>query len=972
MELVRFTSHRGYSARRIFLSAMTVLVTALLLTASLSSTTQAATPGADWKGESILYDGKQYFPMADAVAGDSHGLAAGTKYYVATDEATSTGSNASRKAYIIYFSPGTDPPTATAAQYATYDLSSTDEYSNRQSQADITIKPQGESNQYSSCTVEGIGWIICPVSIFLAQGMDWLFGVLSGFVAVQPLIVDDTNSPLHIAWSVMRTFANVAFIALFLIIIYSQLTSWGLSNYGLKRLLPRMIVAAILVNLSFYISALAVDISNVLGYGLQDILNQIRESTFAVGDDTYSAETASWATVTGAVLSGGAVGAAWIGLGGNFAGAIYLVIPLLIGLLLTIVFVLLILAARQAIIIILIVISPLAFVANLLPNTEKWFDKWRDLFMSMLIFFPAFSLVFGGSQLAAGIIIQNANGPYGFVMMIFGLAVQVAPLIITPLILKLSGGLLGRIAQIANDPRKGLLDRSKNWSRDRYNMQKAKTNANTKPGFGGWASGRRVAQLMDNNARRVKDRTAMYEKQGENRYMNSKKYEDLYDQQHETETDRKITDSRLERNLYRKTASDPHHYQKALTADTYSREAANAKEDLTATLEEARGAGRGITYGPQSRDMTELVQRAQNAAKDTTAVKARMQNAETTTQQLVAESLNVKLAADNSNLAEFQESQALLVKAGGVRGTAGVTRARSMATAALTKMNNEALDNNKGLIEFEALQSGMTGKDYSRKMVIDMATSNDPTVRASVTADQIEAAYEIQAADGQVGLLEAARGSTAIDQSILDRVFARNAGTLKGKGGFHLQADPSLSLQRYLDSLTPGTVNYGSYGTTEADVIRRFNQDMSISRVESLSNTPADKLGEMKYGAFVDTANNFDDVFLPAMDLDNPLLSPKVRENRLATLRKIHNAVQVALTDDGIYGSMTDRLEEARLIDSKLSGIFGEDPVPRRSKERVTPPGEAPLPETGDYYTGGDSTSEHPGDGGDSDSGDKS
>lgn len=55
------------------------------------------------------------------------------------------------------------------------------------------------------------------------------------------------------------------------------------------------------------------------------------------------------------------------------------------------------------------IVSPLAFVALVLPKTEKWFDRWKDTFVAMLIMFPLFSLVFGGAVLAGGAIIASAN-----------------------------------------------------------------------------------------------------------------------------------------------------------------------------------------------------------------------------------------------------------------------------------------------------------------------------------------------------------------------------------------------------------------------------------------------------------------------------------------------------------------------------------------------------------------------------------
>ena len=109
-------------------------------------------------------------------------------------------------------------------------------------------------------------------------------------------------------------------------------------------------------------------------------------------------------------------------------------------------------------------LAPLAFAANILPNTEKWFEKWKDLFVTMLVMFPIVSLLFGGAQLAGMVIISNANG--NIITLVLGMAVQVIPLAVTPMITKLSGSLLGKFAGMVNNPNKGPFDTAKNWTRD--------------------------------------------------------------------------------------------------------------------------------------------------------------------------------------------------------------------------------------------------------------------------------------------------------------------------------------------------------------------------------------------------------------------------------------------------------------------------------------------------------------------------
>ena len=64
----------------------------------------------------------------------------------------------------------------------------------------------------------------------------------------------------------------------FLFVIFSQITGYGLDNYGIKRMLPKLVIGAIVVNSSFYICGLLIDLSNVVGSSAFNFI-----STAAVG-----------------------------------------------------------------------------------------------------------------------------------------------------------------------------------------------------------------------------------------------------------------------------------------------------------------------------------------------------------------------------------------------------------------------------------------------------------------------------------------------------------------------------------------------------------------------------------------------------------------------------------------------------------------------------------------------------------------
>ena len=485
---------------------------------------------ATWNGRSLVYQDNTYINITDENQLKNMGLDEKGYAYGMLDK-----SGGKEKMKVIYFPPGTDMTTATSAEFIVYDFKKPRTYT-RESSTSISTEAAGENPDVGSsdCGIASVGYFICPISTFLAKNMDWLYGKLNDSLETQPLNVTDNKSGLYLAWNIMLGFANAAFIIAFLVIIYSQVTSAGISNYGIKKMLPRLAIAAVLVNISYYICAFAIDLSNISGHALQDVFMQIRTTVLTTGHSSGgSIEVFTWENLTALILSGGAaavgVRAFLVGEGGVLTSAIILLLPVLLGALLAVLMVVLVLAARHALIVILTIISPLAFVCYLLPGTEKWFEKWRKMFMTMLIFFPAFSLLFGGSQLAAAAILQNAST---IIEVILGLAVQIIALPLTPFLFKLSGGILNRIAGIVNNPNKGLIDRTRNWSKDK-STEIANKRSLGNDSLKGRQLIRRAGRRMSHRQRRAKERQERLQQQADNVYgkSNLHKREDLHAKQ---------------------------------------------------------------------------------------------------------------------------------------------------------------------------------------------------------------------------------------------------------------------------------------------------------------------------------------------------------------------------------------------------------------------------------------------------------
>ena len=288
----------------------------------------------------------------------------------------------------------------------------------------------------NSCGIDGgLGWLICPVMTFVANINDAAYGAISGFLDIKPAILSSgDNSGAKQGWDFFRNIANAIFAVIFLWIIFSQISNVGVSNYGIKKILPRLIIGALLVNLSYYLCQIFVDLSNILGHTLKDALE-----SGAGGIGTNSEATGLGSGIITAIL--GFTGAALF-------IALAVGLPTLAAGFLAIMTVFIILIVRQAGIILLIAISPLAFAAWLLPNTEDLFKKWMKMFRGLLLVFPIISLLYGAGKLAGAVLASSTtvdpNNP-DETMQLVALAATTMPLIATPFVLQNSLSSLGSI-----------------------------------------------------------------------------------------------------------------------------------------------------------------------------------------------------------------------------------------------------------------------------------------------------------------------------------------------------------------------------------------------------------------------------------------------------------------------------------------------------------------------------------------------
>ncbi|MBR5939347.1 hypothetical protein IKZ77_02225, partial [Candidatus Saccharibacteria bacterium] len=228
-----------------------------------------------------------------------------------------------------------------------------------------------------------------------------------------------------------------------------------------------LIIAAILINLSYYICVLAVDLSNIIGNGARDIFQNINispaeclggEVVDGVCQGVPGGAGLGSKVVTGVAVLGIVVAGIWAsplvqGGGSLLGGILIMLIMAAISVLIAVLGLFLILSIRQAAVLILTVVSPVAFVCFILPNTKKIFSKWLKFGWSLLLVYPICGILVGGGDFASRLILSSSSN---FMMVFTAMIVGIVPIFFIPTVLKNSLSAAGNIGAKISGIRRGI------------------------------------------------------------------------------------------------------------------------------------------------------------------------------------------------------------------------------------------------------------------------------------------------------------------------------------------------------------------------------------------------------------------------------------------------------------------------------------------------------------------------------------
>ncbi len=335
-------------------------------------------------------------------------------------------------------------------------------FSDAESIMESTQSPAEMDREATNCTKDasGWGWFACGLNKAAGGITAIVYPKVQEYMTTDPDIFEAPT--MHTAWNRFRIFANFILVIMIMVTIISQVTGMGISNYGIKKALPRIVAMALILNLSFFICRMAIDIANIIGDGIGAVFDGLTVSAKAKIDFNTLADGSSKTLMKAKIIGGGAV---ITGISAFFAtktalasgqSITLLIMTAALAAVIGILLLLTVIQLRKALIIILTITSPVAVLLYILPGTKKTFNQWFSLFKGLLFAYPICSLLVKGGAFASTILtaamgVANEDGSPNFFTMVIAVAASIVPIFLIPnTIIKSAGALGARLQGLAN------------------------------------------------------------------------------------------------------------------------------------------------------------------------------------------------------------------------------------------------------------------------------------------------------------------------------------------------------------------------------------------------------------------------------------------------------------------------------------------------------------------------------------------
>jgi len=232
--------------------------------------------------------------------------------------------------------------------------------------------------------------VFCFVQFVVGNLLAFLISALQKVAEYNDFI---NSAAVSKGWIITRDVFNMFFVIVLLVIAFSAVLKS--EKYAYKRLLPSFLIAAVLVNFSKLICGIFIDFSQILMLTFISAIKDVAEGNLIKMLGLGSLLTISKGDADQLPGAGVILGAVLLGL------IMSIVAVIVVGTMV------IILVFRIVMIWFLVVLSPLAFMAGILPSTESYGRQWWEKFTHQLIVGPVMAFFL---WLSLAVVQENAVG----------------------------------------------------------------------------------------------------------------------------------------------------------------------------------------------------------------------------------------------------------------------------------------------------------------------------------------------------------------------------------------------------------------------------------------------------------------------------------------------------------------------------------------------------------------------------------
>lgn len=300
-------------------------------------------------------------------------------------------------------------------------------------------------------------WIACPITVAANEAILKIEGLVTGMLAtdVDNIFGSSTAAgtlnqsgeakAYYQAWNSFRILAIAVIIILAVLMVVSEATGLGFFDaYAIRKLLPRLLIAAIIIALSWWLLKFMVQFFNNISVWLGGALAY----PFTAGDNPIlDKESSPWsivgnyAVIIGAILALGPWGIL------SYVGTVFLA---MLAALVT-------LTIRKILMVLAIVMAPLFIAFYIAPNTQKLGKFWWSGFLGLNMMMLIFILIMVAGRITSKL--SADADPFGIIAFVC----LIAPLVLLPVAFVKVAGSAAAIIGFANNKATGGFDRLKNF-----------------------------------------------------------------------------------------------------------------------------------------------------------------------------------------------------------------------------------------------------------------------------------------------------------------------------------------------------------------------------------------------------------------------------------------------------------------------------------------------------------------------------